>query len=267
MHGLGNDFVIISQDSLSGKDAAQIAIKVSNRHTGIGCDEFVVYHLVSRNKCKVWIYNVDGSLAGACGNAMRCLMKLLYMDHGICEVEFDVLGRKLFANLIAEDIFAVDMGYVSFEAPWMPDKKFIKSALDDLGEISANVKDFAMVDLGNRHLVLFLSKILEKTEFLLAQAMEHGGKENLFPEGVNVSLAYIKNNEIHLKVWERQVGFTLACGSGACAAAAAAIKFGLAKSPVKVYFSKGLLEISINAENAYMTGPATLVARGEISHF
>ena len=195
MHGLGNDFVIVSHDQLDGLNISSIASNISNRNTGIGCDQFIVYKMLSENQCSMLIYNNDGSLAGACGNATRCMMKLLYMEQGIRRVELDVLGRKLECRIVSDEKFEANMGKISFDEAWMPQTQEI---WDVLKEHNLHVKDIMCADLGNRHLVLFVDKITEDEKWLLGEVMERGdlsslrgaqrGGNLLFPTGVNVNI-------------------------------------------------------------------------------
>ena len=331
MHGLGNDFVIVSHDQLDNLDISSIASNISNRNTGIGCDQFIVYkvsevlaslrggqsptwqsHFNDReiatdasvlamtnandheiHQCQIWIYNNDGSLAGACGNATRCMMKLLYMEYGIEHVELDVLGRKLACRVLSDDKFEANMGKVSFDEAWMPESEKIWDVVRECvgrfaslrggqsptwqshfnnREIATSlnaprndvfpVQALACADIGNRHLVLFVDEMTDDEKWILGEKMEHGG--SLFTTGVNVSLARVMNGHIELKVWERQVGFTQACGSGACVTVAAAIKLGFVNDKVEVHFSSGILDISMKDGEMYMAGPATFVGRGEV---
>jgi len=258
MHGLGNDFVIVSYDQINGLDAANIASKISNRHTGIGCDQFVVYKASGASQYQMWIYNCDGSLAGACGNASRCLTKLVYMQNNVKEIELDILGRKLKSRVISDKLFETNMGSLSFDSHWIPDDKKI---WDVVTPHSQNIKEIICADIGNRHLILFINDDMsEKEKYLLGEILEW---HELFPEGVNVNFACIKGQKIDLKVWERYAGFTHSCGSGACATVAAANRLGLIKDRAEVHFSTGILDISIKNGEIYMIGPATFVAEGK----
>jgi diaminopimelate epimerase len=262
MHGLGNDFVIVSHDQLDSLDISSIASKISNRNTGIGCDQFIVYKMFGEHQYSIWIYNNDGSLAGACGNATRCIMKMLYMERGISYVSLDVLGRKLECRVISDDKFEANMGNVSFDESWMPTSEKIWNVIR---KHSMHVQDIMCADLGNRHLVLFVDDISDDAMWMLGEVMEKGGDALLFPMGVNVSIAYMVGDEIKLRVWERQVGFTNACGSGACATVASAIKLCFVKNRAHVHFSTGILDISMKNGDVYMVGPATFVARGDVN--
>jgi len=258
MHGLGNDFVITSHDQVSGHNIVDLASRISDRNTGIGYDQFIVYkELSGPESYKMWIYNKDGSLAGACGNASRCVMKLLYAKYGIRYLELDVLGRILNCRVVSDEQFEVNMGKVSFNEEWMPSLEDIWNLI---GSYKIYIQDLICADIGNRHLILFVDNtISEATKRLLGEFLEW---HPLFKNGVNISFANVIGNKIYLQVWERYAGFTLACGSAACASVAAASKLELIKDKAEVHFSTGILDIEIKNNEIYMTGPATFVAEG-----
>lgn len=257
MHGLGNDFVITSHDQVSGHNIVDLASRVSDRNTGIGYDQFIVYKKSTPDTYQMWIYNKDGSLAGACGNASRCVMKLLYVKHGIQDLELDVLGRMLQCRVISDEQFEVNMGKVSFNESWMPSLEEIWHVI---GSYKIYIRDIICADIGNRHLILFIDHTMpESTKRLLGEFLEW---HPLFKNGVNISFASVIGQRIDLKVWERYAGFTLACGSAACASVAAASKLKLIEDKAEVHFSTGILDIAIKNNEVYMTGPATFVAEG-----
>lgn len=262
MHSFGNDFVMVCLDHVASaqdiKPFSDLAIKISDRHTGIGCDQFILYKENDPSHYQMWIYNQDGSSAGACGNATRCITKLAYMKHGTTNLEIDVLGRKLKSHVISDEKFEVNMGQVSFNKPWMPylEKIWAITRLYNL-----NPKDIICADIGNPHLIILTdSEMPEEDKHLLGSLFE---KHELFEDGVNVNFAWIKDKNIMLKVWERGAGFTLACGSGACASFAAAHELGFAQDKATVYFTGGMLEMSLKEGEIHMRGPASLVAKGD----
>lgn len=258
MHGLGNDFVVVSRDQISGTDIPNFARSISNRHTGIGCDQLIIYKANGPAHYQMWPYNQDGSPASACGNGTRCVVKLAYLEHGTKNLEIDVLGRKLECRVLSEDKFEVNMGKVSFDRPWMPplEKLWAITKLYNL-----NPKDIICADIGNPHLVIITdSEMPEEDKHLIGSIFE---KHELFSDGVNVNFVHINGKNIDLKVWERGAGFTFACGSGACASFAAAHKLGFVSDKAIVHFSTGSLDMSLKGDQIYMAGPATLVAKGD----
>ncbi|MFU7502210.1 MAG: diaminopimelate epimerase [Candidatus Tisiphia sp.] len=256
MHGLGNDFVIINQRDLPKNcDLQQLSLKIANRHTGIGCDQFIIYDK-KPNYYEMIIYNQDGSSAKLCDNASRCLTKLIYLDLGIKEITLRVYGKELSCKILNENEIEVDSGIVSFEEDWMPSSEKIWPVVE---RYMIDIKEVICADIGNPHFVIFSDLAIEDKE-IIGEKLQ--GKQ-LFADGVNVNFASIKDNKIYLSVWERGTGLTLACGSGACASFASGVKLGFISSPCQVVFQLGSLQMSKQGENIIMTGPATLVSRGE----
>ncbi|MBP7190476.1 MAG: diaminopimelate epimerase [Rickettsiaceae bacterium] len=254
MHGLGNDFVVIKMTpEISKIDLSKFAKTISDRRIGIGCDQVIIYSESEVSSEYIMkIYNQDGSMAEACGNGTRCLVYLIGKE----SVRIKVLARTLEAKLFDDGMVEVNMGAVSFDKPWMPEE----SALWEIASIyKLEPKEMVCVDIGNPHLVIFNSGLSEEDKGLLGKMLEHN---KLFPEGVNVNFAKIDGDIINLRVWERGDGFTLACGSGACATFAAAKKLGFAKNQASVQFKLGALDMSSLGEEILMKGPAKLVARG-----
>ena len=258
MHGLGNDFVLINKDLLPGNlPISHFAKTISDRHTGLGCDQFIIYQKQSDSKYLMWIYNQDGSEAGACGNATRCVAKLSYLDSGETEVDIQVASRILPCKILSQELVRVNMGKVSFEEIWMPN-------LQEIWELvklyNINPRDIICADIGNPHFIIITdNQLSEEDQNLLGSLFE---KNPIFPKGVNVNFANITDGSINLRVWERGTGITLACGSGACATFAAARKLGFVSDKIDIYFALGKLEMSYSNDEIYMNGPATIVAKG-----
>ncbi|MES2215389.1 MAG: diaminopimelate epimerase [Pseudomonadota bacterium] len=253
MHGLGNDFVLLHKSQLPPNvDVSAFAKEISNRRTGIGCDQLILYSELGSDEYEMFIYNQDGSSAGACGNGTRCLTKLIGKKHIIINVQ----GRKLPAALNNDGSVTVNMGSVSFNESWMPSES-------TLWELSAFYKldprEAICAFVGNPHLVIFKSDLSDADQALIGQALEH---HPLFPGGINVNFAKVENGKIDLKVWERGDGFTLACGSGASASYAAAKKLGFVGNEGVVKFELGELNMSMQNDDVLMTGPAVFVAKG-----
>ncbi len=257
MHGLGNDFVIVNKADLPEScDLQKLSINISNRHTGIGCDQFIIYHQNRINEYEMLVYNQDGSSAKLCGNASRCLGKLMYLNSGIREIIINIADKKLACKVLEENTISVNTGTVSFKEAWMP-------SYDKIWEIAErymlDLKEIICVDIGNPHLIIF-SNLSDQDKQIVGEKLQ---EKTLFTDGINVNFATIKDNSIYLSVWERGVGLTLACGSGACATFAAAVKVGFIRSSCEVVFPIGKLKMSKEEENIIMTGPAILVALGE----
>lgn len=258
MHGLGNDFIIINIQDLSVDSNHNVFAKfVADRHIGIGCDQLIIYEKIENNHYNMSIYNQDGSVANACGNAMRCLMYMLYNKFGITNISINVLTRQSQCIINNEEI-CVNMGSVSFNETWMPST----DKLWDMAQIySISPKEILCVDVGNPHLIIF-ANLNEQDQNIIAQKIQ---SSNLFPQGININFANINNhNTIYLSVWERGTGLTLACGSGACASFAASQKLGFIGSCCEVSFKLGKLKMSMQEQDIIMCGSATFVAAGTL---
>lgn len=253
MHGLGNDFIIIEKSpEISALDFNKLSKEISNRHTGLGCDQFILYEM-NDDECIMDVYNQDGSRSGMCGNATRCLAKLI----GKKDLNIRVLDRVLKCHINNPDSVSVNMGHAGFDAKWMPGE-------DTLWELAALYKleprEVLCLDLGNPHLVIFKADLSLQDRELIGSEMQHSP---LFPGGINVSFVNIKGTALDLVVWERGAGFTLACGSGACASFAAAKRLGFIEREAIVKFALGDLHMADHDGEIIMTGGATLVAAGE----
>ena len=256
MHGLGNDFVIIDKNELPIDCTIQnFATNVANRRTGIGCDQ-VIFYQKKVGYYEMLIYNNDGSSAKLCGNASRCLAKLIYLDSGERQIKLKVDNRELLCEVISDNEISVNVGEVQFNKDWMP-------AIETLWPVAElymiDLKEIICADVGNPHLIIF-SDISDQDKDLVGERLQD---KALFPDGVNVNFASVKNNKIYLSVWERGAGLTLACGSGACASFASALRLGFITDNCEVEFQLGTLKMSKNGADTIMTGPASLVARGE----
>ena len=259
MHGLGNDFVIILEDKLpANADLVSFASKISNRTTGIGCDQFITY-----NPCgpeiQMSIYNPDGTNALACGNASRCLSRLIFDHTKQRNITLNINGRKVECQYTDPNNIKVSMGEVQFLSHWMPNT-------DQLWQVAQQYmiepKEMLCVDVANPHLVIF-TKLSKKDQALIGR---HFQNTDLFPDGINVNFATVQDDKIHLRVMERGVGFTQACGSGAVASFAAANKLGFVNQSASVVFAMGELKLSNYPHNITMCGPASYVFDGEYSY-
>lgn len=239
MHGLGNDFVIINNIGSSSISLESGDIKaICNRHTGVGCDQLIVLESADDADCKMLIYNQDGGKAGACGNATRCVAKLINSTY------IRVGDRRLSTTIHENGEVSVDMCRYSEALPISP-----------LG------CDGYFIDIGNPHFVYFNSTDIK----VIGPKLE---RHPSFEEGANINCAHITGyNSINLIVWERGVGETLACGSGACATAIIAHKFmGLAPT-IDITLKGGTLNILVRDNSVVMRGPATEVFTGSWTEF
>jgi diaminopimelate epimerase len=252
MHGLGNDFVIIDCRTAPVIMTPAKARAIADRRTGIGCDQLILIEPSTTADIAMRIYNHDGGEVESCGNASRCVVALLGHD---CRIE---TAGGIIEGHLAENGVTIDMGQPRFEWQEIPLAFAMDSAAMPLAweELSSPMA----VNVGNPHAVFFVEDSgaidLEK----LGPIIEH---DAAFPERVNVNVASIKANGIQLRVWERGVGLTLACGTGACATAVAAIRQNRIASPATVHLPGGTLSISWESgASVIMTGGTTHVFSG-----
>lgn len=245
MSGAGNDFVIFDARKTAVSLTAQQIKKISQRKN-IGCDQLIILKNSSGADCEMEIYNSDGSLSGACGNATRCVASLFDKTEVKIKTAAGILKCWKNGNLIS-----VDMGVPNFEA-----KKIPLSLEVDSQKIALFGFEFSCVNVGNPHAVTFIKKPLSDKEFF-----EVGPKvetNSLFPQKTNVEFAQIlSDNLIEVRVWERGAGETLACGTGACAVGILAIRKNLVKNKkVTTRFKGGDLEIEWHGDgtSVIMTG-------------
>ncbi len=266
MHGLGNDFVIIDGRQEAVNLASATIAALGDRRRGVGFDQLVIIDPPKTDGVDAFmrIYNADGSEVGACGNATRCVAKLLIDETNKPSVTLETKAAKLEAAM-RKDKVSVDMGKAYVEWKEIP----ISHEEDTLSlSVSEGVlKHPVAVNVGNPHAVFFLQHNdienvpLEK----LGPKVEN---HSLFPEKVNVEIAHVINRaKIRMRVWERGVGITEACGTGACAVAVAGVRRGLTQRKVTVVLDGGELEIEWRESDSHvvMTGAVTEVYRGEIS--
>ncbi|MFC3101245.1 diaminopimelate epimerase [Altererythrobacter lauratis] len=255
MHGLGNDFVVLDTRAqpLPGPLSRQIAAALAHRHTGIGCDQLIVLEPSDIADFAMRIFNADGGEVEACGNATRAVGLLaggaarIATAAGILETQASAGG------------ISVDMGEPRFDWDAIP----LAYAMDTLSMPVGweNLENPAAVNVGNPHAVFFVPDCDAVDLERLGPLIEH---DPLFPARVNVNVATVTDRRhIRLRVWERGVGLTLACGTGACATAIAAMRRKLVEREVEVALPGGTLTISWGADNRItMTGPATTSFRG-----
>lgn len=255
MHGLGNDFIVLDARETALPDmTAQIARGLADRHTGIGCDQLIVLSASDAADFRMRIFNHDGGEVEACGNASRAVALL----HGkAAQVE---TGGGIIGVTPSATGASVDMGEPRFEWEQIPLAYAMDTHEMPLGW--ETLEQPTAVNVGNPHAVFFVHDVNMIELELIGPIVE---KDSVFPERVNVNVASITGpNWIELRVWERGVGLTRACGTGACATAVAAMRRGLTDRTVTVALPGGELTIEWREDNhIIMTGPATKSFHGE----
>lgn len=273
MHGCGNDYIYVDLFTESVKNQSAAAIKLSDRHFGVGGDGVIYIQKGSNADFEMVMYNADGSRGAMCGNGIRCVARYVY-DKGYTEkTEFTVesMGKVKYITLTLDEsgavsLIKVDMGapiLSAAEIPVLSDESPVVNK-----EVSVGGKEFNMtcVSMGNPHAVMFMDK--SPRDFEVEKYGPLFEKSPLFPDRVNAEFAYvIGRNEIEMRVWERGSGETLACGTGTCATAVAAILNGFADNEMTVHLLGGDLKISWSgneADSVFMTGPAEYAFTGEV---
>ena len=255
MHGLGNDYLYVYGEV--PENIAGLSIKLSERHFGAGSDGMIYISPSDIADFKMRIFNADGSEAKMCGNGIRCVGKYVYDKgytdkkkltietlSGIKTLDLQIVGGKV-------KTVAVDMG---------------KAEVSENMTLSIDGEDVTCtpVSVGNPHAVIFVSKIDDAPLTTLGPKMEHNPA---FPDGVNNEFVeVIDANTLRMRVWERGSGVTMACGTGACASTAAAIKNGFCSfdEDISVILDGGTLKIRLSPDyTVTMTGPAEMIYEGE----
>lgn len=269
MHGLGNDFVLIEDREEKLNLTPKQISHICHRHLGVGADGLIL--IQPSNKCavKMVFYNQDGSRAAMCGNGVRCFAKYVY-DHGIVqETCFSIETRagktnvKIIEQKNADTIVQVNMGKVDYNPSNIPMNIDKKDALDEVVYINNQEIVFSSVLVGVPHSIIEVDHLETYPVERIGRALEN---HPLFPEKTNVNFIEIVNRkEVRGVTWERGVGLTLACGTGACAIAAVLKEKRRIDSPVRVHLPGGTLEINFAGEHILMTGPAEEVFTGNLS--
>ena len=272
MQGCGNDYVYVNCFEETVEDPAAAAIRVSDRHFGIGSDGLILLKPSDIADCEMDMYNLDGSRGAMCGNGIRCVAKLAY-DSGCVRKErmsiATMSGIKII-DLTVENGRAVaarvNMGAPILEPEKIPVLTEGRTAINVPITVDDKEYRFTGVSMGNPHAVIFMDGIR-------ALKLEEFGPKfechPLFPDRVNTEfIEVVDRHTLNMRVWERGSGETLACGTGACAAAVAAILNGKVDGdcPVKVRLLGGelMIEWDRSENTVYMTGPAVTVFTGEI---
>ncbi len=271
MHGCGNDYVYINCFEEKIENPTKLAIKVSNRHFGVGSDGLILICPSDKADFRMDMYNADGSQSEMCGNGIRCVGKYVY-DYGLTnkdEVSVETLAGIKYLKFQIEDgkvkKITVDMGEPELIAKNVPVISENERAIDEEIIVDGVAYRMTCVSMGNPHSVVFVDST---SEFPLEEIGPKFESHERFPRRVNAEFVQILNeNEVNMRVWERGTGETLACGTGTCATAVACILNGKTKDEVTVHLLGGDLIIKWDRDtnHIYMTGPAEVVFDGVFS--
>ena len=275
MHGCGNDYIYVdgAREQIEPEKKPELARRLSDRHFGIGGDGVIFINPSDQADFEMEMYNMDGSRAEMCGNGIRCVAKFVY-DKGLTEktsLSIISFGRIRYLDLTVQDgevsTVRVNMGAPILKAADIPVVSLKgeneDSVIGEEIEVDGRIYQMTCVSMGNPHAVVFLERVNDlKLEELGPKFENH----ERFPDRINTEFVRaIDRKNLEMRVWERGSGETMACGTGACATAVAAVLNGYADREVTVHLLGGDLDICWSETDncVYMTGPAATVFRGE----
>lgn len=276
MHGCGNDYVYINgiQEQVAPDKKPELVRRLSDRHFGIGGDGVIFINQGKTAEFEMEMYNADGSRAQMCGNGIRCVAKYVY-DYGLTDktsITIESFGSVKYLELSVGadnkvERVRVNMGAPILKAADVPVRSDNERVVNE--EIIVQDKAYKMtcVSMGNPHAVVFVENIADMRDFDLESVGPYFEHHERFPERTNTEFVrVIDKNNVQMRVWERGTGETLACGTGCCATAVAAVLNGLTDTCVNVHVLGGVITCEWDRENntVYMTGPAATVFDGEV---
>lgn len=268
MQGLGNDYVYVNclQEKVENPSAA--AVKVSDRHFGIGSDGLILINPSKVADFEMEMYNADGSRGEMCGNGIRCVAKYVY-DYGLTDktsISVETLGGIKYLDLTVENgkvkQVKVDMGKPILNPAQIPVIAEGETVLDEPIEVGGVTYRITGVSMGNPHAVVFVDDVQQLEIEKIGPLFE---KHDRFPKRINTEFVKVLDRKnVQMRVWERGSGETLACGTGACAVAVACILNHLTEDEVTVKLLGGDLTIfwDRKKDTVFMTGPAETVFDG-----
>jgi diaminopimelate epimerase len=283
MHGIGNDYVYVNCFKEQVSDPAALATAVSDRHFGIGSDGLILICPSKIADVRMRMFNADGSESQMCGNGIRCVAKYTY-DHKLVRAggSFSVPGGATYpaslnietgngvlkVGLIVNENdkvrqVCVNMGQPILEGRRIPVAMDSEKIVNVPFELEGKKYEMTCVSMGNPHAVFFVNDVRSIPLETIGQIIEN---HRLFPQRINAHFVQIKNqNKFTMRTWERGSGITLACGTGACACAVAAVLTGHCGRQTLAHLPGGDLELNWSEQDncVYMTGPATEVFSGD----
>jgi len=267
MHGLGNDFVVFDGVRQAVALTPEQCRRIADRHFGVGCDQILLVEKPGRDDVdfRYRIFNADGGEVEQCGNGARCFVRFVH-DQGLTAksaIRVETASGVIEPRLLDSGLVTVNMGAPRFapaDIPFVAEAEALTYPL----KVGQHVIDIAVVSMGNPHAVLRVNDLDSAPVDILGAAIESHAR---FPQRANAGFMQVLTpHDIRLRVYERGAGETLACGTGACAAAVAGIRQGWLSSPVSVHTRGGdlIIEWAGMGHPVLMTGPAVTVFEGEI---
>jgi diaminopimelate epimerase len=267
MQGLGNDFFVFDAPAAGAHLDPDTVRALANRRTGVGFDQALMLEAPRNANHRVFyrIFNSDGSEVEQCGNGARCIAALLHSrapQFGR-ELVMESKGGLVRARVREDGLVSVDLGVPNFDPGALPMDAPAEAPVYTL-KVGSETVEFGAVSIGNPHAVIAVPDVKSAPIGRLGSAIEHHKR---FPQGTNVGfMQIVDRGHIHLRVFERGVGETLACGTGACAAVAVGRHRGLLEVDVRVDLPGGAAYVSWPGlgQSVWLSGPATTVFRGMI---
>jgi len=267
MHGLGNDFIMIDAVNQSLALTADQMRRLADRRFGVGCDQVLLVEKATRADAdfRYRIFNADGDEVEQCGNGARCFARFVH-DQGLTsksELAVETLAGVIYPKIEPDGAVTVNMGVPRFEPREVPFEASARQPVYDL-DVDGAAVPVSVLSMGNPHAVQVVENVERAPVTTQGPKIEHHPR---FQKRVNAGyMQVLDRSHIHVRVWERGAGETLACGTGACAAVVAGRLRGLLDENVAVRVRGGTLQISWRGEGepVWMTGPAVRVFEGEI---
>ena len=272
MQGCGNDYVYVNgfTEQIPQEMKAELAIKISDRHFGIGSDGLIFINPTPDADFEMEMYNADGSRSEMCGNGIRCVGKYVYDHHMTEKTELRVVSAgkvkilKLTVTQGKVSEVRVNMGAPVLEASQIPVRCNTSPVIAQPITVLGKEYQMTCVSMGNPHAVVFMEDVEHLDINAIGPSFEN---HECFPNRTNTEFVeIIDRNNIRMRVYERGTGETLACGTGCCASVVACILNGKTGNDVRVRVLGGIIEVEWNRETneVYMTGPAETVFEGEM---
>lgn len=273
MHGAGNDYIYIDCFKETVTNESALAVKLSDRHFGIGGDGIILIKKGTKADFEMVMYNADGSRGAMCGNGIRCVAKYVYDNGYTDKTSFSIesMGAVKYIDVTVENgkviLAKVDMGAPILKAADVPVNSDNEKVISEKITVADREFNMTCVSMGNPHAVMFIDEHPKDFDLDFYGA-KFECNTDVFPNRVNAEFAkIIDRNNIEMRVFERGTGETLACGTGTCATVVAAIRNGYVDNDVTVHLIGGDLQIQWSGkeeDSVFMTGPAATVFTGEI---
>ena len=270
MQRLGNDYVYVNCFREKIADPSRLAVKISDRHFGVGSDGLILINPSDKADFEMEMYNADGSRGEMCGNGIRCVAKYVY-DYGLTDqtsISVETLGGIKYLDLTVKDgkavLVKVNMGKPELSPEKIPVVSAGEKVVDEPIDVDGQNYRMTCVSMGNPHAVVYVD--CDVRNLPLEEIGPKFENHERFPNRVNTEFVRVLDRRtVEMRVWERGSGETLACGTGACAVAVSCVLNGLTEDEVTVKLLGGDLQIKWDREKdtVFMTGPAEVVFDGE----